>query len=275
MTNEELCKEIQKGRQEYIPQLWNQVSDFIAWRAHKYLVECPEYKQQLKDDMINQSYFHFLKAVKAYDPEEGASFTTLLSWHIRNAFAEVLQGGRSERLKQDLANKAGSIDAPISGAEDLTLADLLVDESAEEPHRSIEDRSFWDSVGVFLVDCLDCIKDRTGAELIKFMYIHRCTLKAAVQALDLGSYETARLHHKEAMRQLKSRMRFTVNRERMRSIGLDEYIYTWGVQGWKNRRFTSSTEHSALKRIERSKGMLLSDVKPVKQYDDILDLLGR
>ena len=118
------------------------------------------------------------------------------------------------------------------------------------------------------------IQDKTGAELIKFMYIHRCNLKVAEKALCIGCYETARRHHNDAMRQLKSRMRFAVERERMKSIGLDEYIYTWGVRGWKNRAFTSSTEHSALKRIERSRNMLLSDVKPVKQYDDILDLLG-
>ena len=55
MTNEELCTQIQNGHDEYIPELWDQVSDFIAWRAHKYLTEYPEYKQQLKDDMINQS----------------------------------------------------------------------------------------------------------------------------------------------------------------------------------------------------------------------------
>ena len=273
MTNEELCTQIQNGHDEYIPELWDQVSDFIAWRAHKYLIEYPEYKQQLKDDMINQSYFYFLKAIETYDPERG-KFINHLKWYIWNAFIEILQGGRSERLKQDPVNTAESIDAPIGGTEDLTIMDLLIDEDGESRYRSIEDRSFWDSVGVFLVDCLDHIQDKTGAEIVKYMYIHRCNLKAAVQALDLGSYETARLHHKEAMRQVKSRMRFTVNRERMRSIGLDEYIYTWGVRGWKNRAFTSSTEHSALKRIERSRNMLLSDVKPVKQYDDILDLLG-
>ncbi len=273
MTNEELCTEIQNGHDEYIPELWDQVSDFIAWRARKYLTEYPEYKQQLKDDMINQSYFYFLKAVEGYEPERG-TFIGYLSWQIRNAFVEILQGGRSERLKQDPVNSAESIDTPISGTEDFTLADTLIDEDGESRYRSIEDRSFWDSVGAFLVDCLDCIRDRTGAELIKFMYVHRCNLKTAVQALNLGSYETARLHHKEAMRQVKSRMRFTVNRERMKSIGLDEYIYTWGVQGWKNRIFTSSTEHSAIQRIERSRNMLLSDVKPVKQYDDILNMLG-
>lgn len=274
MTNEELCKEIQKGRQEYIPQLWDQVSGFVAWKAYKYLAEYPEHLQQLKDDMINQSYVHFLKAVEAYDPEKGA-FITLLSWHIRNAFTEVLQGGRSERFKQDPVNKAGSIDAPISGAEDLTLADLLVDESAEEPHRSIEDRSFWDSVGTFLIDCLNQIRDRRGAEIIRYMYIHGGTVKDAAAAVQGAFSPAAYEHYRVAMYQLKKRMAYSVERERMRSIGLDEYIYTWGVQGWKNRRFTSSTEHSAIKRIECSKGMLLPDVKGVKQYDDILSLLGK
>ena len=273
MTNEELCTQIQNGHDEYIPELWDQVSDFIAWRAHKYLTEYPEYKLQLKDDMINQSYFYFLKAIETYEPDKG-KFINHLKWHIWNAFVEILQGGRSERLKNDPVNTAESIDTPISGTEDLTIMDLLVDEDGESRYRSIEDRSFWDSVGVFLVDCLDHIQDRTGAELIKFMYVHRCNLKVAEKALNIGCYETARRHHNDAMRQLKSRMRFAVERERMRSIGLDEYIYTWGVCGWKNRVFTSSTEHSAIKRIEKSRNMLLSDVKPVKQYDDILDLLG-
>ena len=274
MTNEELCREIQEGRQEYIPVLWGQVSDFVAWRAHKYLTEYPEHLQQLKDDMINQSYFHFLKAVEAYDPEQGA-FTSYLSWHIRNAFTEVLQGGRSERLKQDPVNTAISIDTPISDTEDLTLAELLTDESAEAPHRAIEDRAFWDSVGAFLIDCLDRVRDRQGAEIIRYMYIHGGTVKGAATAVQ-GAFSPAVYdHYRTAMKQLKKRMTYSVERERMQSIGLDEYIYTWGVQGWKNRRFTSSTEYSAMKRIEHSKGMLLSDVKNAKQYDDILSLLGR
>ena len=80
MTNEELCTQIQNGHDEYIPELWDQVSDFIAWRAHKYLMSStPEHKQQLKDDMINQSYFHFLKAIETYIHPSVESLSTTLN----------------------------------------------------------------------------------------------------------------------------------------------------------------------------------------------------
>lgn len=273
MTNEELCTQIQNGHDEYIPQLWDQVKDFISWRADRYLLTFPDHMQQLKDDMINQSYFYFLKAIDSFDPER-SRFVNHLAWHIRNAFTEVLKGGRSERLKQDPANTAESIDTPISGTEDLFLRDMLIDEKSESNYRHIEDVAFWDNVGAFLVDCLGEVQDRTGAEIIKHLYIHGGTLRAAIQALDVGEYETARAHYKKAMKQLKNRMRYAINKERVRAIGLDDYIYTWGVQGWKNRVFTSSTEHSAIKRIEKSRGMLLSSTKPAEQYDELLNSLA-
>ncbi len=255
MSNEELCARIKAGETDYIPCLWDNVSRFISYRAGKYLIEYPEHMQYLKDDMVNQAYFYFLNTIENYNPDKG-KFITLLSYYIHNAFMEVLQGGRTERKRRNPLNEAVSIYAPVNvnkadrDTEDLTLLEIIADKTGEIGLRNVEENSFWDNIGAFIAEGLLHVKDKTGAKLIRYMYVNDCTVKAAVNALYGKSYPTAYDHYRKAMRQLKSYIKRAANKERLKAMALDEYIYTWGIKGWKSRRFTSSTEYSAIKRIE-------------------------
>ena len=141
MTNEELVKQIQNGEREYIEQLWEQVADLVRYLADKHLLKYPSHYQQYHEDMVQQAYFSFLRAVEGY--QEGKSgFTSYLAYHVRNAFNEVLQG-RSIRQQNEPLNNALSVDLPLSDTEDLTLADMLIDETAEGYYRRLEDEAFW------------------------------------------------------------------------------------------------------------------------------------
>ncbi|MDF2855854.1 MAG: hypothetical protein K0Q87_1705 [Neobacillus sp.] len=62
MSNEELVKLLQDGKPEYIPQLWDQVYRFICLLAKKRLIGEAEHIKKLEDDLVNESYFDFLKA---------------------------------------------------------------------------------------------------------------------------------------------------------------------------------------------------------------------
>lgn len=90
MTNEEMVRAIQNGRRDLIPQLWDQVVDFIRYMASKRLKSAPEEKQDLFDDMVNEAYFYVLRAVETFDSARGTLFITHLQYHIKTAFTAVI-----------------------------------------------------------------------------------------------------------------------------------------------------------------------------------------
>ena len=42
-------------------------------------------------------------------------------------------------------------------------------------------------------------------------------------------------------------------KKEMQLIGLDDYVYGWGVGAWKNHLFTSSVEYEAIRRIDKER----------------------
>ena len=260
MTNEELAALIGAGHDERIPELWNRVSRFIDMQAGRYLDMWPAHCRWLREDMVNESYFHFLKAVEGYDPERGG-FLTYLSWHVRNAFQVVLTG-RSERLGNEPLNSAVSLDVPLNDADDLTLAETLIDETAEAAIRRVEDADFWQSVGRFLEDAIDRIRDRTGAEIVRCMYENGCTVKEASAAL-YGAVPVPYERYRKAMRQLAAYMERSAARKEMALIGLDDYVSYQGngLGAYRNRRFTSAVEHEAVRRADEA--LELADIRRV------------
>lgn len=133
-SNEELAVRIQRGEQDLIPMLWNQVVRFIAMKAREYI----SHKEQQglpcngeETDLTNQAYFGFLNAVKYFDPEEG-NFLTILNLAIKTSFAEAA-GYHTAAQRFDGSRDAVSGDAPI-GEDGFSLFDTVPDsgESVEE-----------------------------------------------------------------------------------------------------------------------------------------------
>lgn len=246
MTNEELALKIQSGHDEYIPLLWDSVSAFIEWKAKKYLSEYSQYKD-LKDDLINEGYFAMLEAVKGYKADKGA-FTTYLSYHLKNSFKTVILGGRGQRQVKEPLNNAVSIDILIDDTEDLTLADMIIDETAEAYYRRLEDADFWENVRHFLYEAIDHVKNEKGQKIIRYMYENGATRKEAAEKLypHQAFYEQVRA----AFYELRRYMGRATTRKQMQLIGLDNYIYGWGVGAWKRHGFTSSVEYEAIRRVD-------------------------
>ena len=251
MTNEELALKIQSGCDEYIPELWEQVAAFVEWRAKKYLAEYPPHYQDLKEDLINEGYFAMLEAAKGYDREKG-TFLTYLSYHLKTCFRSVIFSGRGKRREADPLNHAISLDVPIEDADDLTLADMIIDDEAEAYYRHIEDIDFWESVNRFLYEAIDHIKDEKGRTIVRYMYENGGTKKEAAEKLYPGQ---GRLDGQiyNAIVELRRYMNRSAVKKEMQLIGLDDYVYGWGVGAWKQHLFTSSVEYEAIRRIDKER----------------------
>ena len=51
-------------------------------------------------------------------------------------------GLRTQKERRDSMSCAASLDAPLEGAEDVTLQDMIIDHMSEEDCRFIEDKDF-------------------------------------------------------------------------------------------------------------------------------------
>ena len=251
MTNEELALKIQSGCDEYIPELWEQIAAFVEWRAKKYLAEYPSHYQDLKDDLVNEGYFAMLEAAKGYDREKG-TFLTYLPYHLRTCFRSVIYSGRGKRREADPLNHAISLDVPIEDADDLTLADMIIDDEAEAYYRNIEDIDFWENVNCFLYEAIDHIKNEKGRAIIRYMYENGETKKEAAEKLYPGQGRFDG-HVYNAIVELRRYMNRSAVKKEMQLIGLDDYIYGWGVGAWKDHLFTSSVEYEAIRRIDKER----------------------
>ena len=91
LTNEELAIRIQQGEEELIPQLWEQVVLFIAMKARAYIahkIQSGLHCDGEESDLVNQAYFGFLTAIRAFDPNAGG-FLGILDLAIKTSFSEA------------------------------------------------------------------------------------------------------------------------------------------------------------------------------------------
>lgn len=250
MTNEELVKQIQNGEREYIEQLWEQVADLVRYLADKHLLKYPSHYQQYHEDMVQQAYFSFLRAVEGY--QEGKSgFTSYLAYHVRNAFNEVLQG-RSIRQQNEPLNNALSVDLPLSDTEDLTLADMLIDETAEGYYRRLEDEAFWLDVGRVLHKAVDVVSP-DYQEFFHAMIDHGTGVTDTLRIMGVNLAEKSRYYdrYREGLRKMRGYLRRYVRDTK--DIALEECIsYYTGIGSWKNQRFTSVVEQAVIRHNDRS-----------------------
>lgn len=101
MTNEELVFEIQHGRNEdaNMDQLCRQNHGLIAVEANR----CGGSVEDL-DDMIQEGYIGLMDAVKRYDPDKGAAFSTFARYYIRKEiFRYLRECGHAFRLPPEIA----------------------------------------------------------------------------------------------------------------------------------------------------------------------------
>ena len=129
-TNEELVKEIQEGRREEMPVLWEQVYRFVCLQAHRWKRAWENRPGFEVDDLTQSGYIALCEAVQEYRPEKSMSFINYFSFFLKREFKKV-SGCNCKRQLNEPLNNAVSLDAPASNdTEELSLGDTI---EAEEP----------------------------------------------------------------------------------------------------------------------------------------------
>lgn len=155
LTNEELAIEIQNGKTEYLPVLWEQVERFIRKMAAQRLQALQnnpntEESNVEFDELYDSGYFAVINAVKYFKPETGYTFLTFLSYPLKNAFNEIV--GRAKIKRCDPLRTAISLETPIGEDENLTLGETLADETdiADEVINSLNTKEMHKAIDIAL-----------------------------------------------------------------------------------------------------------------------------
>jgi len=104
MTNEELVQQIQGGNDSLLHTLWEQIEKFASMQAGKTARNLAGYA------------------------ERGTLFLTWYGYFLRTAFADV---GGYRTTKTSPLRRAVSLDTPLPGTDDFTLADTIADPTDE------------------------------------------------------------------------------------------------------------------------------------------------
>ena len=103
MTNEELCAAYQAGDKAALSQLWEQNSGlvFLAMnRLYHGFAERACAAGVMLEDAIQTGFFAVERAAKRFEPQEGAKFSTYLTYYIKACFFELV-GMRTRRERED------------------------------------------------------------------------------------------------------------------------------------------------------------------------------
>lgn len=263
MTHEQLVEKIQSGAPEYMPMLWDQIKNYIAWRARGYLRGYPDHYMQLLDDCINTSYFAVESAVKTYSSHCG-KFTTYLKMPLVNAFREAIFCGRSDKQVADPANSAASLDDQVeTNGEKMPLHEFIADkpqgvQTCYAVAPGIEAAELDDlmrSLHVFLERALK--KDESaGSKILLYMLDNNCRYSEAIRVLYGDDAEKKRFRWQKNAAQRRLERYIRQNPIEADKHGVSEIIEAgglrkYGLQPFRDRIFTSAVEHIAIERADR------------------------
>ena len=163
MSNEELAIRVKNGDADATLLLWNAVERFIIVMAEKY--SFANEKAAETEDLINSGYFAVCKAAKAFEPERGTTFLTLLGYYLKNTFAEA-SGTRS--TKRDALKYSESLNSPAFqwSSESGERLEYIEDDAAENPFTYIEEQDFLRYTRSVIAAALETLEPKERAVLI-------------------------------------------------------------------------------------------------------------
>ena len=247
LTNEELVLCIQQGKEEYIPDLWEQVRKLVCMMCVRYYhskqERCAAAGVDI-DDLEQEGYIAVLKAVTDYKPENGWKFSTYLRYHLLSALNNAA-GLRTNKKGNDITYSSARLDAVVSGTDDsLFLLDTVPDKEAEREFESVEDKLYHEQLRRDLDNAIEKLQEREKLIITEKYYNEkRMSRIADEQRITLAAVYD---REKKALRKLSRDNRIREYRDDI----ISRYGYNSGFGLWKNMG-TSSTEYTALKLIER------------------------
>lgn len=133
-TMNDLAMKARNGNQEALLQLWQGVSRLAYKIAMRYQRIAAINGAVDADDLEQCAFLGFYEAVQGFDPLQG-SFTTLMGYGVRSACRRALGLDGRERAEHYATT---SLDAPIPGSDDITLADTIPDPASTDAYDQTE-----------------------------------------------------------------------------------------------------------------------------------------
>lgn len=178
-TNEELAELINNGHNEYSYLLWQQVEKIILKKINAITLKHSKIMKSKgieSCDLLQECYFAFINATKAFDNAAGYKFTTYLEYHIKNIVNDIL-GFRTAAGRNDVMLSCKSLDEPLNATDDLTIADIVIDENAAAGFTNIEDMLYNQQLHTDLENAINSNLNADQRDCVKQKYFNNCTTK--------------------------------------------------------------------------------------------------
>lgn len=178
------------------------------------------------DDLRQCGYLALVDAVKGYSEDKG-KFLTWFGFFLKTAFAEEA-GYRTQHQRRDPLRWSASLDAPIPGAEDLLLSDMVPDPA--DSIGDVEEAVWREELHTAMTEAL-CTLPPECRDMLHRLYYQGQTLTAAGRETG-RTLEGARQVEKKALRQLRRPQ----TARKLRPFAYpDGDIYAAGLQQHGNR----------------------------------------
>lgn len=240
MKHEDLVKRIQKGDQEALEALWDDVKRFAGYVIRRY---SPKPSVDT-DDLMQCAFLGVLAAALAHDGRY--DFTSLMSWCIRRECRRALSLDR--RREPDFV----SYDAPISdNPEDGTFIDLVPDDNLRDAVFAVELQELRKAVK----DAVRALPDRQR-EIIRQHYFEGRTLEDIAQSEGVT---------RERIRQIEDKSFDTLSRSKHLAPYVEYFAPAKGV-GLRNFQLyqQSAVEYAAIRNIGNQQRALKQAAKREK-----------
>lgn len=180
-------------------ELWEAVRRFIELKARR-RAAAPGCRSQT-DDLTQAGFLAMLETAAQYEPGEGKSFLSALSFSLLKAFAaeEGIRTTRRDALQYaDSTETAAYRDDP----EGETVGDLLPDDGAALAFMGVEYADFLDYCRREIRAALDALPPEYAA-LLRLHYLEGQTLETAAPLCGFSSKQTASEAEERALRRLE------------------------------------------------------------------------
>lgn len=239
MSNEELATAIQQGRDDLLPQLWQQVKGYVHKRASATAATLSPGYGVTVEDLTQSGYLALVAAVEKYDPEKGV-FLSWLDLHLRSEFAAA---GGYRTTHRDPLNDAQSLDGALPSAEgdsETTFVDTLPDE--RDDYADADERIYNEQLHTALDQALDTLP-HAQADVLRERYWGGAGLRTIAENHGI-SIEAVRQRERAGL----SRLRTSSTRRGLEAF-LDEntnFYLSTGVSAFQRRG--SAVENTVLRR---------------------------
>lgn len=180
-TQEEMCLQIQRGKKELLPDLWETVEKLYTLKAYKWFTARADMARARGvelEDVMQQAWFAFLQSVAAYDAANGLPFLSYIEMPFRTECA-VLMGQRTAQGRFEPLNRCASLDkeTDTEDGDGGTLGDSIPDPAALEFVEMLDAESVAELIRAEVARL-----PQPECDVIARYYLHGETLKTIADA---------------------------------------------------------------------------------------------